>query len=50
MTENRQPITVRLPESLYEQLRRLAYETHKPMSRIVTEAISDAMKRQAVAQ
>lgn len=50
MTENVQPITVRLPESLYEQLRRLAYEARKPMSRIVIEAISDAMKRQETAR
>lgn len=40
-------MTVRLPGSLYEQLRRLAYEAHKPMNAIVVDAVSDAVKRQA---
>jgi hypothetical protein len=44
MAEDEQAMTVRLPKPLYEQLRRAAYEAHKPMSQIVITAINAALK------
>lgn len=46
MTEETQAITVRLPGSLYEQLRRVAYETHKPMNKIIIAAVSAEMRKE----
>jgi hypothetical protein len=44
MAEDEQAMTVRLPKPLYEQLRRAAYEAHKPMSQIVIAAVNAALK------
>ena len=40
-----QPITFRLPEELYEWLRREAFETREPMNMIVVTALEELRAR-----
>jgi len=37
--EDTQALTVRLPEDLYEQLRRAAFDQHTSMNAIIIEAV-----------
>ncbi len=46
MTEDMQAMTLRLPRPVHEQLRRLAFETRKPMNDIAVEAISNAIEKE----
>jgi predicted DNA-binding protein len=39
MTEDVQALTVRLPKPVHEKLRRVAFETRKPMNEIVVTAV-----------
>lgn len=45
MTEDVQPVTVRLPRSLHEQLRRLAFETRESMNDIALAGITAEIAR-----
>lgn len=47
MDEKRQAITVRLPVTLYEWVRRQAYERHVTQQSIVETAVDDARRAQA---
>lgn len=38
-------MTVRLPRDLYEQLRKLSFDTREPMSKIIIEGASREVKR-----
>ena len=42
-------MTIRVPKPMYEQLRRLAYDAHKPMNEIVVAAINAAISQKAAA-
>jgi predicted transcriptional regulator len=45
MTEDdTQPMTIRLPRPVHEQLRRLAFDTRKSMNDIAVTAITQALK------
>jgi predicted transcriptional regulator len=44
MTEDVQPMTIRLPKSVHERLRRLAFETRQSMNDIAVAAIDDATR------
>lgn len=44
MTEDTQAMTVRLPQPLYERLRRTAFEQRVPMSQLVITAIEKELK------
>jgi hypothetical protein len=46
VAEAKQGLPVKLPLPLYQQLRRLAYESRRSMNQIVIDAVSDAIKRE----
>lgn len=40
-----QTTSVRLPEELYEKLRRAAFEDRRPQNEIMVEALDEALRR-----